>query len=58
MSTYGQSTNQVVSVDVVMRLVDIEHNTTNFRSSENEFKVLSRVAFATKVCDRLLSQCS
>jgi hypothetical protein len=28
--------------------------TTNFRSSENEFKVLSRVAFATKVCDRML----
>jgi hypothetical protein len=25
--------------------------TTNFRSSENKFKVLSRVAFATKVCD-------
>jgi hypothetical protein len=32
--------------------------TTNFWSSENEFKVLSRVAFATKVCDRLLLPCS
>ena len=27
---------------------------TNFRSSENGFKVLSRVAFATKVFRRLL----
>ena len=32
--------------------------TTDFRSSENGFKVLSRVAFATKVFRRLLSPCS
>ena len=33
-------------------------DTTDFRSSENGFKVLSRVAFATKVFRRLLSPCS
>ena len=34
------------------------HITTNSRSSENEFKVLSRVAFTTKIFRRLLSPCS
>ena len=34
------------------------YDTKDFRSSENGFKILSRVAFAAKVFCRLLLQCS